>query len=147
MKAIKYETYGPPADVLSLAEISEPELAEDQILIGVKAAGVNPYDWHFVRGEPLLMRLMVGFRAPKETRLGVDFSGEVEAIGANVTEFKPGDAVYGMANGAFAEKVVAREQDIVHKPGNLSHAEAASVPMAGITALQGLRNCGIESTL
>ena len=142
MKAIVYENYGPPADVLRLQEVDEPVVEDDQVLIKVKAAGVNPYDWHFVRGEPYLMRMMTGFRTPKSPQLGVDFSGEVEAVGARVTEFKPGDAVYGMANGAFAEKVIAKERDIVLKPDNLTYEEAASVPMAGITALQGLRDCG-----
>ena len=102
MKAIVYCDYGSP-DVLKLADIAKPVPNDDQLLVKVRAASVNPYDWHFIRGTPYLMRLGVGLRKPKSIRVGVDFAGTVEAVGKNVTEFKPGDEVYGGKGGAFAE--------------------------------------------
>ncbi len=117
---------------------------DDQILVRVHAASVNPYDWHFVEGTPKIMRAMgVGLRKPKDTRLGVDFAGTVEAVGKNVTQFKPGDDVFGGRGGAFAEYVCPRaSRAVALKPANLTFEQAASVNIAGITALQALRDKG-----
>src|SRR5438093_4021995 len=142
MKAIVYCDYGLPN--LKLQEIEKPTPADDQLLVRVRAASVNPYDWHFVEGTPKIMRLMgVGLRKPKDTRLGVDFAGTVEAVGKNVTQFKPGDDVFGGRGGAFAEYVCPRaDRAVALKPANLTFEEAASVNIAGITALQALRDKG-----
>src|SRR2546425_3420756 len=142
MKAIVYCDYGLPN--LKLQEIEKPTPADDQLLVRVRAASVNPYDWHFVEGKPKIMRLMgVGLRKPKDTRLGVDFAGTVEAVGKNVTQFKPGDDVFGGKGGAFAEYVCRRAKGAVAlKPTNITFEQAASVDIAGITALQGLRAKG-----
>jgi NADPH:quinone reductase-like Zn-dependent oxidoreductase len=142
MKAIVYCDYGVPN--LKLQEIEKPTPADDQLLVRVRAASVNPLDWHYVEGTPKLMRAMgVGLRKPKDTRLGVDFAGTVEAVGKNVTKFKPGDEVFGGRTGAFAEYVCVRESRAVAlKPANITFEEAASVPIAAITALQGLRDKG-----
>src|SRR5947208_2655969 len=142
MKAIVYCDYGLPN--LKLQEIEKPTPADDQLLVRVRAASVNPYDWHFVEGTPKIMRLMgVGLRKPKDTRLGVDFAGTVEAVGKNVTQFKPGDDVFGGRGGAFAEYVCRRAEGAVAlKPANLTFEQAASVNIAGITALQALRDKG-----
>jgi len=142
MKAIIYCDYGLPN--LKLEEVEKPVPNEDQILVKVRAASVNPYDWHFVEGTPKIMRLMgVGLRKPKDTRLGVDFAGTVEAVGKNVTQFKPGDDVFGGKGGAFAEYVCRRAKGAVAlKPTNITFEQAASVNIAGITALQGLRDKG-----
>ena len=139
MKAIVYDRYGPP-DVLRYEELEKPLPGDDQVLIKVHASSVNPYDWHFIHGTPSLIRFISGVRAPKSKRLGVDVAGEVEAAGRNVTNFKPGDAVFGTATGAFAEYVCASESTLAHKPESLTWEQAASVPIAGITALQGLRD-------
>src|SRR5712691_9202093 len=143
MKAIVYRTYGSP-NVLHLEETATPTPTDDQVLIRVRAASVNPYDWHFMRGKPYIMRMMIGgLRKPKDTRLGVDFAGTVEAVGKNVTRFKPGDEVFGGRTGAFAEYVCVRESRAVAlKPANVTFEQAASVPIAGITALQGVRDKG-----
>src|SRR5882672_12270259 len=142
MKAIVYCDYG--VANLKLEEIEKPVANDDQILERVRAASINPYDWHFVEGTPYVMRAMgVGLRKPKDTRLGVDFAGTVEAVGKNVTKFKPGDGVFGGRDGAFAEYVCVRESRAVAlKPANVTFEQAASVPIAGITALQGLRDKG-----
>src|SRR5882724_8370880 len=142
MKAIIYCDYGLPN--LKLEEVEKPVPNEDQILVKVRAASVNPYDWHFVEGTPKFMRLMgVGLRKPKDTRLGVDFAGTVETVGKNVTQFKPGDDVFGGKGGAFAEYVCRRAKGAVAlKPTNITFEQAASVNIAGITALQGLRDKG-----
>src|SRR5213596_1941397 len=142
MKAIVYCDYG--LQNLKLKEVEKPVPNDDQILVKVRAASVNPYDWHFVEGTPKIMRLMgVGLRKPKETRLGVDFAGTVEAVGKNVTQFKPGDDVFGGRGGAFAEYVCRRaEGAIALKPANITFEQAASINIAGITALQGLRDKG-----
>ncbi len=100
MKAIVYHRYGPP-DVLQCEEIEKPTAGDNEVLIKVRAASVNPYDWHFMRGEPYLLRLMAGLRAPKETRLGVDVAGQVEAVGKNITQFKAGDPVFGTCHGSL----------------------------------------------
>ena len=142
MKAIVYCDYG--LNNLKLEQIEKPVPNDDQLLVRVRAASLNPYDWHFVEGTPYVMRAMgVGLRKPKDTRLGVDFAGTVEAIGKNVTQFKPGDEVFGGRGGAFAEYVCPREtRAVAMKPANVSFDEAAAVNIAGITALQGLRDKG-----
>ena len=142
MKAIVYCDYG--LANLELAEIEKPVPNDDQILVKVRAASVNPYDWHFVEGTPKIMRVMgVGLRKPKDTRLGVDFAGTVEAVGKNVTQFKPGDDVFGGKGGAFAEYVCRRaEGAVAPKPANITFEQAASVNIAGITALQAVRDKG-----
>jgi NADPH:quinone reductase-like Zn-dependent oxidoreductase len=142
MKAIVYCDYGVPN--LKFQEIEKPTPADDQLLVKVRAASVNPLDWHFVEGIPYFMRLIgVGLRKPKDTRLGVDFAGTVEAVGKNVTKFKPGDEVFGGRTGAFAEYVCVREaRAVALKPANITFEQAASVPIAAITALQGVRDQG-----
>src|SRR5205823_8659382 len=142
MKAIVYCDYG--LANLKLEEVEKPVPNDDQILVRVRAASVNPYDWHFVEGTPKIMRAMgVGLRKPKDTRLGVDFAGTVEAVGKNVTQFKPGDEVFGGRSGAFAQYVCPRAtRAVALKPANVSFEEAASVNIAGITALQALRDKG-----
>ena len=142
MKAIIYCDYGLPN--LKLEEVEKPVPNEDQILVKVRAASVNPYDWHFVEGTPKIMRLMgVGLRKPKDTRLGVDFAGTVETVGKNVTQFKPGDDVFGGKGGAFAEYVCRRAEGAVAlKPASITFEQAASVNIAGITALQAIRDKG-----
>ena len=142
MKAIVYCDYGSP-DVLRLEDIARPVPNDDQVLIKVRAASVNPFDWHFMEGTPYIGRAMgMGLRKPKDVRLGVDVAGRVEAVGRNVTQFKPGDDVFGAAHGAFAEYACASEKRVVIKPGNLTFEQAASIPIAGVTALQGLRDRG-----
>jgi NADPH:quinone reductase-like Zn-dependent oxidoreductase len=142
MKAIVYRQYGSP-DVLRLEEIAKPTPAHDEVLIKVRAASVNPLEWHFMRGTPYLVRLRTGMGRPKSTRLGVDFSGTVEAIGSDVKLFKVGDDIFGTANGALAEYATSTEVGLALKPTNMSFQQAASVPVAGITALQGLRDKGL----
>jgi NADPH:quinone reductase-like Zn-dependent oxidoreductase len=143
MKAVVYTDYGPP-DVLQIRDIKKPVPTDDQVLIKVHAAAVNPYDWHFIRGTPYIMRMMIGgLRKPKDPRVGVDYAGTIEAVGKNVTQFKPGDEVFGNRNGAFAEYVCARaDRTIALKPANMSFEQTAGVPVAGLTALQGLRDKG-----
>jgi NADPH:quinone reductase-like Zn-dependent oxidoreductase len=143
MKAIVYCDYG--VANLKLQDIEKPTPADDQLLVRVHAASVNPYDWHFVEGTPYVMRAIagVGLRKPKDIRLGVDFAGTVEAVGKNVTQFKPGDEVFGGRGGAFAEYVCPRAtRAVTLKPANVTFEEAASVNIAGITALQALRDKG-----
>jgi NADPH:quinone reductase-like Zn-dependent oxidoreductase len=142
MKAIVYCDYG--LGNLRLADIEKPVPNDDQILVKVRAASVNPYDWHFIEGTPYIMRMMgVGLRKPKDTRLGVDFAGTVEAVGKNVTQFKPGDDVFGGRGGAFAEYVCPRAtRAVAIKPANMTFEQAASVNIAGITALQAVRDKG-----
>ena len=143
MKAVVYTNYGSP-DVLEIRDVKRPVPNDDQILIKVRAAAVNPLDWHFMEGTPYIMRAMgVGLRKPKDPRLGVDVAGQVEAVGKNVTQFKPGDEVFGGKTGAFADYVCARaDRAIVLKPANITFEQAASVPIAAITALQALRDKG-----
>src|SRR5216110_3602602 len=142
MKAVVYCNYGVPN--LKLQEIEKPTPADDQLLIKVRAASVNPLDWHFIEGTPKIMRAMeVGLRKPKDTRLGVDFAGTVQAVGKNVTQFKAGDEVFGGRGGAFAQYVCPRAtRAVALKPGSASFEEAASVNIAGITALQAVRDKG-----
>ena len=142
IKAIVYCDYG-TAEVLRLEDIEKPTPADDEILVRIRAAAVNPLDWHTMRGTPYIMRIGSGLRKPKVTRLGVDYAGTVEAVGRNVTQFKPGDDVFGGRTGALAEYVSARaDRAVVLKPANLTFEQAASVPVAAITALQGLRDKG-----
>ncbi len=142
MKAIVYRCYGSP-DVLELATIEKPVPAANEVLVKVKAASVNPLDWHFMRGSPYVVRIQSGLGAPHQIRLGVDFSGTVEAVGKDVQHFKPGDGVFGGRTGAYAEYLtVAEDRGIVLKPANVSYEQAASVPIAAITALQALRDEG-----
>jgi NADPH:quinone reductase-like Zn-dependent oxidoreductase len=142
MNAIVYRQYGSP-DVLKLEQIAKPTPAHDEVLIKVHAASVNPLDWHYMRGKPYVVRLRIGIGRPKYTRLGVDFSGTVEAIGSDVKLFKVGDDIFGTANGAFGEYATSTEAGLALKPANMSFQQAASVPVAGITALQGLRDKGL----
>ena len=142
MKAIVYRCYG-STDVLEFVDVEKPAPADNEVLVKVQAASVNPLDWHYMRGSPYIMRLGRGIGTPKDSRLGVDFAGTVEAVGENVTRFKPGDEVFGGRNGAFAEYVIVPEdRAIVLKPANVTFEQAASVPIAGLTALQALRDKG-----
>ena len=140
MQSIRYRCYGGP-EVLALETVARPVPADDEVLVRVHAASLNPLDWHYLRGEPYLMRLEAGIGRPRDTRLGVDFAGTVEAVGKSVANFRPGDAVFGAADGAFGEYVTVREsRAVVHKPANVSFAEAAAIPIAAVTALQALRD-------
>jgi NADPH:quinone reductase-like Zn-dependent oxidoreductase len=142
MQAIHYRCYGSP-DVLRLEDTEMPVPGEGQVLVRVRAAGVNPLDWHYLRGTPYLVRLFTGIGKPKNPRLGVDFAGTVEAVGAGVTRYRPGDAVFGGARGAFGEYVVVREGGaLAAKPENVSFEQAGGVAIAAVTALQGLRDKG-----
>jgi NADPH:quinone reductase-like Zn-dependent oxidoreductase len=141
MKAIVYRTYGSP-NVLHVEETATPTPTDDQVLIRVRAASVNPYDWHFMRGSPYIMRILSGLTRPKDIRVGVDVAGVVETVGRKVTRFKPGDAVFGGCRGAFAEYACAADTSIVAKPANVTFKQAATVAVAGYTALQGLRDQG-----
>jgi NADPH:quinone reductase-like Zn-dependent oxidoreductase len=142
MKAYRYYCYGSP-EVLRLEGVEKPQISDSEVLVRVRAASVNPLDWHYMRGEPYLMRLMAGMSKPEDPRLGVDFSGTVREVGANVTRFRPGDEVFGGAAGAFGEYVKFDEsRGVALKPANISFKEAASVAIAGVTALQGLRDAG-----
>jgi NADPH:quinone reductase-like Zn-dependent oxidoreductase len=143
MQAIVYFNYGSP-DVLRCEDIEKPIARDHEVLIKVRAASVNPYDWHFMRGMPYVVRIVAGLRKPKVTRLGVDVAGQVEAVGSNVTRFKPGDAVFGWCQGAFAEYACTPESALVMKPDNVTFEQAASVPVAAFTALQGLRKGQIQ---
>lgn len=139
MKAAVYRKYGAP-DVLQIEDVERPVPNDDRVLVRVRAASLNPLDSHLMRGRPPIFRLMTGFPNPKAGRPGVDVAGTVEAVGRNVTEFKPGDDVFGACEGACAEFVVTREKTLVAKPNNITHEEAAAAPVAALTALQGLRD-------
>jgi len=142
MRAITYTEYGPP-DVLQFTEVAKPTPKDDEVLIRIRAASVNPLDWRLMRGKPFFTRIMIGgLRKPKVTRPGVDVAGQVESVGRNVTQFKPGDEVFGSCRGAFAEDACTSESALVMKPANVTFEQAASVPVAAITALQGLRDKG-----
>ena len=143
MKAIAYEGYG-SADVLEVKEVRKPDIESDGVLLRVRAASANPYDWHVMRGVPYIARLMAtGLRKPKSSVLGTDVAGEVEVVGNAVTRFRPGDEVFGfVGSGGFAEYVSAPEKLLAVKPANLSFQQAATVPLAAVTALQGLRDAG-----
>jgi len=146
MKAIVQDRYGPPSELLELTDIDQPVVEDDAVLVRVHATSVNPADWHLLRGEPYIARLQVGLRNPKHPVLGCDVAGQVEAVGSNVTTFQPGDEVFGSpfmrGFGAFAERVVVPEELLAPKPTNLSFEQAATVPLAASTALQGLRDLG-----
>jgi NADPH:quinone reductase-like Zn-dependent oxidoreductase len=142
MKAIVYRNYGSP-DVLQYEEMDKPAPGNGEVLIKVRAASVNPYDWHLMRGKPYPLRIASGLSKPKDKRLGVDVAGQVEAAGGRVTQLKPGDEVFGCARGAFAEYACGAETKLVPKPENVTLEQAASAPIAGLTALQGLRRGGL----
>jgi NADPH:quinone reductase-like Zn-dependent oxidoreductase len=140
MQAVVQRCYGPP-DVLVVETIEKPVPADDQLLVRVHAASINPVDWHYVRGEPYIMRLGSGFGAPADPRVGTDFAGTVEAVGKAVTKFKPGDEVFGGRNGALAEYITITEGgNLALKPAGISFEQAAAVNVAGLTALQSLRD-------
>jgi len=142
MKAIIHTKYGSP-DVLQIAEVEKPTPKDDEVLIKIHAASVNAYDWHVLTADIFLIRIMGGgLLKPKDTRLGADIAGRVEAVGKNVKQFQPGNEVFGMIHGGFAEYACAPENALVLKPSNLSFEAAAAVPMAAVTALQGLRDTG-----
>jgi NADPH:quinone reductase-like Zn-dependent oxidoreductase len=146
MKAIVYREYGPP-DVLNLEEVQKPTPKDDEVLVKVHAASANAADWHLMRADPFLVRVMgFGLLRPKNGLLGADISGRIEAVGRNVTQFQPGDEVFGnlfgRGLGGFAEYACATEDALASKPANVSFEEAAAVPLAAVTALQGLRHKG-----
>ncbi|HEX5156167.1 MAG TPA: NAD(P)-dependent alcohol dehydrogenase [Ktedonobacterales bacterium] len=141
MKAIVRTRYGSP-DVLELQEVEKPVPKDGEVLVQVHAASVNTLDWHIMRGQPFLLRAGDGLRKPKDPRLGVDLAGRVEGVGANVTRFQVGDKVFGIGRGAFAEFACAAENRLALKPTDLSYEAAAAVPIAAVTALQGLRDKG-----
>jgi NADPH:quinone reductase-like Zn-dependent oxidoreductase len=142
IKAVIQCEYGPP-DTLKFEDAAKPVPNDDQILVKVRAAAVNPAEWHLVRGKPYFVRAIMGLRKPREIRLGTDYAGVVEAVGQSVTLFKPGDEVFGGRTGAFAEYIVARaEGSVAPKPANVSFQQAAGTPIAAVTALQGLRDKG-----
>ena len=142
MKAIVRERYGSP-DALELKDIEKPVIDDDSILVRVRAASINAYDWHMMRGAPFLVRISEGLRKPKNRAMGVDVAGQVEAVGKNVTRFRPGDEVFGARLGSLAEYVRGSDKSfLVPKPANLTFEQAAAVNMAGTTALQGLRDIG-----
>lgn len=141
MKAIVQDRYGSP-DVLEFTEVDKPVAAENEVLVRVHAAGVNAYDWHVMRGDPYLARPMIGFGGPRVKIRGRDFAGRVEAVGPDVTRFRPGDEVFGEGYGAFAEYVCVPDDVVETKPANLTFEQAAAMPLAGNTALMGLRDLG-----
>jgi NADPH:quinone reductase-like Zn-dependent oxidoreductase len=142
MKAITYHRYGSP-EVLEFQEVDDPVVGDDEVLVRVRAASANPRDWHFMRGLPAFMRLQFGLRSPRHSGLGSDIAGQVEAVGAKVTRFRPGDEVYAdIVMGGFAEYAAVPEAQLAPKPAKLTFEEAATVPLAAVTALQGLRDHG-----
>jgi NADPH:quinone reductase-like Zn-dependent oxidoreductase len=143
MKGWVHRCYGGP-DIVQYEDLPKPVPADDEVIVKVRAASVNPLDWHYMRGKPYVMRMMgSGVGSPKDPLLGVDFAGVVESVGKSVTKFKPGDEVFGGRDGAFSEYVRVREsRNIVMKPANISFEEAAAVPIAAITALQAVRDSG-----
>ncbi|MGZ4397641.1 MAG: NAD(P)-dependent alcohol dehydrogenase [Gaiellaceae bacterium] len=141
MQAIASSEYGSPDD-LKLVEIDKPALDDDGVLVRVRAASANPYDWHFMRGLPYLARAMMGLRRPKQSVRGVDLAGYVEAVGKNVTQLQAGEEVFGGCDGAFAEYVRGTTKDFARKPAGISFEQAAAVAIAGCTALQALRDHG-----
>lgn len=145
MKAFIVRSYGSP-DVLELQDVEKPEPGDDEVLVRVRATSVNPYDWHGMRGEPFVARLLIGQMGlwrPKVRILGCDMAGQVEAAGRNVVSFRPGDDVFALLEqGGFGEYVCVREDLLAPKPANLSYEQAAAVPMAAVTALHGLRDAG-----
>jgi NADPH:quinone reductase-like Zn-dependent oxidoreductase len=146
MRAIVQHKYGSPQDVLRLAEVTMPVAGAEDVLVSVRASSANPWDWHFIRGEPVLLRPgLGGVRTPKFPVPGGDLAGTVERAGSGVTAFKPGDEVYGFGHGAFAEYIAVSQGSLAPKPANLTFEQAAAVPMAAVTALQCLRAGGIRT--
>jgi NADPH:quinone reductase-like Zn-dependent oxidoreductase len=145
VKAIVQHEYGAPRDVLRLAEVAMPVAGAEEVLVSVRASSANPWDWHFIRGEPVLLRPtgLGGVRKPKFAVPGGDLAGTVARAGRGVTAFRPGDEVYGFGHGAFAEYIAIPQGSLAAKPGNLSFEQAAAVPLAAVTALQCLRAGGI----
>ena len=141
MKAAVYRRYGPP-NVVKIDEVQKPSPKDNEVLLKVRAASVNPLDVGLMKGKPHAFRLLFGLRKPRLTRPGVDVAGQVEAVGRNVTRFKPGDEVFGSCRGAFAEYACTHSSKLVIKPANVTFEQAASVPVAALTALQGLRDKG-----
>jgi NADPH:quinone reductase-like Zn-dependent oxidoreductase len=141
MQAIVYRHYGSPG-VLRCEEIEKPKPRDNEVLIKVRAASVNPLDWHFMRGMPYLLRIGIGLRTPRSPQLGVDVAGQVEEVGRNVTRFKPGDDVFGACRGAFAEYARTPESKLAPKPSSVTFEQGASVVIAGLSALQALRDKG-----
>src|SRR5947199_5052650 len=146
MKAIVYQNFGSP-DILRFEEIDKPTPSDNEVLIKVRAASVNPLDWKLMKGGPFILRLLLGLGKSKIKRPGVDVAGQVEAVGRNVTQFKPGDEVFGTCRGAFAEYATSQlvpgmKSVLVRKPANVTFDQAASAPVAALTALQGLRDKG-----
>jgi NADPH:quinone reductase-like Zn-dependent oxidoreductase len=143
MKAVVHRQYGSP-DVVKLEQLARPTPKDDELLIRVRAAAINPLDWHYMRGTPYVVRLIAGLGRPRPNRiqLGVDFAGTVEAVGKKVTQFKVGDDLFGTAYGSLAEYTVSTEVGLALKPSNMTFEQAAAVPVAALTALQGLREIG-----
>jgi len=144
VKAIRFQRYGGP-DAITLDDIDVLEPTADQVLVKVAAASVNALDWHLLRGKPYLVRLAGGLRAPREKGLGADVAGTVVSVGENVTDFTPGDAVFGQSIRTFAEYAVVSKTGLIARPDTLTAEQAAAIPLAGMTALQGLRKGGITS--
>src|SRR4051794_9677572 len=145
MKALVQQGYGAPGDVLRLADVGLPEVGDEDVLVRVRASSANPWDWHFIRGEPVLLRPtgIGGVRRPKFLIPGGDLAGTGERVGSGVTGFQPGAEVYGFGQGAFAEYVAVPQTGLAAKPAGLTFEQAAAVPLAAVTALQGLRAGGI----
>jgi len=142
MRAVVHDSFGPP-NVLEIREIEKPTPADDEVLVRVRAASVNPADWYGITGRPWIARPLMGLFKPRENRVGVDFAGTAEAVGIDVTQFRPGDDVFGGKTGALAEYVCVREERaVVLKPANVTFEQAAAVPVAALTVLQGLRDKG-----
>jgi 2-desacetyl-2-hydroxyethyl bacteriochlorophyllide A dehydrogenase len=141
MKAIVHTQYGSP-DVLQFKEVEKPAPRDGEILVKIQAASANPLDWHLMRGAPFLARLAGGLRKPKDPRLGADLAGRVEAVGSNVSQFQPGDEVFGAGTGSFAEYASVPANTVALKPATSSFEQAAAIPVAALTALQGLRHTG-----
>ena len=140
MAAIVHERYGRP-DVLELRNVEKPVVEDDRVLVRVHASSVNPVEWYGVTG-PYFARIGNGLRRPKDMTVGADLAGVVEAVGKDVTQFQPGDEVYGTSGGSWAEYAIARPEKLAPKPANMSFEEAAAVPIAALTALQALRDKG-----
>ena len=145
MKAMLRRRYGPPDAVLAFEDVAKPAMGEADVLVAVRAASVNPIDWHSIRGEPFFMRMITGLAAPKDPRIGADLAGIVEAVGRGITRFKPGDAVFGTCasyGGSLAEYALASDESIALKPANVTFEEAGAAGVGTLTALQGLRKGG-----
>ena len=141
MRAVVRDRFGPP-DVLEIRELDRPDVGADEVLVRVHAASLNPADWHYMTGLPYIARLAFGLRKPRSPRLGSDFAGTVESVGGNVTRLRVGDEVFGGKEGALADYIAVSEDRALKKPSNLFFEEAAAVPVAAVTALQGLRDHG-----